>query len=157
MELYNEMDSGRSGGRTAANPLEILIIEDSQDDADMVVRGMRHAGIDFHDQRVDTASQMKAALDKQPWNLIISDYDLPKFSGPASLQMVKERGLDLPFIVVSGKIGEETAISFLKAGAHDYIMKNNLSRLVPAVQRELREAKERQERRRAGVEPPGGR
>ncbi|MBI4643058.1 MAG: PAS domain S-box protein, partial [Deltaproteobacteria bacterium] len=133
-------------------PLEILIIEDSQDDADLVVREMRHGGIDFRYQRVDTASQMNAALDNQTWNLILSDYDLPKFSGPAALQIVKERSLDLPFIVVSGKIGEEKAVSFMKAGAHDYIMKGNLSRLVPAVQRELREAEERRKRQWAEAE-----
>ncbi|MEW6657097.1 MAG: PAS domain S-box protein [Thermodesulfobacteriota bacterium] len=135
-----------------AKPLEILIIEDSQDDAELLVREMHQEGIDVRHLRVETAPQMHAALDNQPWDLILSDYDLPKFSGPAALQIVQERGLDLPFIVVSGKIGEEKAISFMKAGAHDYIMKSNLSRLVPAVQRELREAEERRERRRAEAE-----
>src|ERR1019366_3105428 len=83
------------------------------------------------------------------WDLIISDYRLPRFDGLAALAVVKEKGLDLPFIIVSGFITEETAVAAMKAGAHDYVMKDNLARLAPAVERELREAASRRERRRS--------
>ncbi len=130
-------------------PLRVLLIEDSEDDAALLVRTLRSGGYELTCERVETAAAMRAALDQQPWDLVISDYSMPQFSGPAALQLLQEAGIDLPFIVVSGTIGEETAVSAMKAGAHDFLMKGNLARLVPAVARELREATDRRERRRA--------
>ncbi len=92
---------------------------------------------------------MRAALESHTWDAVISDYVMPLFSAFTALNMLRERDLDLPFIIVSGAIGEETAVAAMKSGAHDYIMKDNLKRLVPAIERELREAEMRRERKRA--------
>ena len=132
-----------------STPLRVLIIEDSEDDAQLVSRDLRRAGYDLTYQRVDTPEAMAAALDEGDWDVIISDHRMPRFSSLAALKIYKERGCDMPFLVVSGSIGEELAVSAMKAGAHDYIMKDNLTRLVPAVERELREAKGRRQRRQA--------
>ena len=129
--------------------LRVLIVEDQEDDALMLLRMLRRAGYDLTFERVDTAEALEAALDRQTWDIIIADYTLPEFNGLAALAHVKERGLDLPFIIVSGSIGEDIAVAAMKAGAHDYIMKNNLTRLIPAVERELREAEVRRARKRA--------
>jgi PAS domain S-box-containing protein len=94
---------------------------------------------------------MRAALDDQTWDLIISDYSMPRFNGVAALELLQERALDIPFIIVSGTIGETVAVAAMKAGAHDYLMKGDLARLVPAVERELREAQMRRERRQAAI------
>ncbi|HEY9724839.1 MAG TPA: ATP-binding protein [Chroococcales cyanobacterium] len=126
-----------------SKPLRVLIVEDSQDDAELVAYELKRGGYDSVVERVDTPTAMKTALDKQQWDIIIADYTLPSFSAPAALNLLKERGLDLPFIVVSGTIGEDRAVAAMKAGAHDYVMKDNLARLSPAVERELREADER--------------
>src|SRR5688572_6079607 len=130
-------------------PLRVLLIEDSDDDAALVVRTLRRGGYDLTYVRVETAEAMRDALAHQVWDLVISDYSMPQFSGPAALQLLQAVGMDLPFIIVSGTIGEETAVTAMKAGAHDFLMKGNLTRLIPAVARELREAAERRERRRA--------
>ncbi len=130
-------------------PLRILIVEDSQDDADLLVNELERGGYELISERVDTPTAMKAALDQKQWDVIIADYNLPSFSAPAALRLVQEQGWDLPFIVVSGCIGEDIAVAVMKAGAHDYLMKDNLARLVPAVERELREAVERRKRREA--------
>jgi len=129
--------------------LRVLIIEDSEDDALLLLRELRNGGYEPVVERVETPEAMKAALEKKEWDLIISDYVLPKFSGLAALAIIKESGLDLPFIIVSGNIGEDIAVEAMKAGAHDYIIKGNLKRLVPAVERELREAEVRRERKLA--------
>ena len=94
---------------------------------------------------------MRAALGRQPWDVVIADYSMPRFSGLAALELLKASGKGVPFIIVSGTIGEEEAVAAMKAGAHDYIMKGNLARLVPAMERELREAVEWRARRRAEV------
>jgi PAS domain S-box-containing protein len=129
--------------------LRVLIVEDQEDDALLLLRVLRRAGYDLRFERVDTAGTMEAALNRQTWDIIIADYTMPEFNGLAALALVKERGLDLPFILVSGSIGEDIAVAAMKAGAHDYIMKNNLSRLIPAVERELREVEVRRARQRA--------
>jgi hypothetical protein len=129
--------------------LRILIVEDSEDDVLLLRREIRKGGYDAVIERVETPESMKMALEKGKWDVIISDYILPKFSGLAALGILKGTGLDLPFIIVSGKIGEDIPVDAMKAGAHDYIMKGNLKRLVPAVERELREAEIRRERRNA--------
>ncbi len=130
-------------------PLRVLIIEDSEFDARMLVSVLRKGGYDPAFERVETAGQMKAALAAQSWEVILSDYNMPQFSALEALSLLQQSGLDLPFIVVSGGIGEDTAVAAMKAGAHDYLMKGNLARLAPAVERELREAISRAARRQA--------
>jgi PAS domain S-box-containing protein len=129
--------------------LRVLIVAAQDDDALLLLRVLRGAGYDLTFERVDTAKPLEAALDRQPWDIIIADYTLPKFDGLAAIAYVKERGFDLPFIIVSDTIGEDMAVAAMKAGAHDYIMKNNLTRLIPAVEHELREAEVRRARKRA--------
>ncbi len=115
----------------------------------MLLRELQRGGYEVTFERVDTPTAMKAAIAEQIWDIVICDYSMPTFSAPAALKQVKESGLDLPFIIVSGTIGEDTAVAAMKAGAHDYIIKGNLARLIPAVARELREAQVRLERKQA--------
>lgn len=133
-------------------PLRLLIVEDSQKDAMLLVHELRRAGYEVTFERVDTSETMKAALDNQAWDLVIADYTMPQFRGTDALELLKKSGLDIPFIFVSGTIGEDVAVASMKAGAHDYIIKGNLKRLVPAVERELREVEVRRERERAQEE-----
>jgi len=130
----------------AAELLHVLVVEDSEDDARLVVRHLQKAGLELDYSRVDTLESMEAALNRKPWDIVIADYSMPHFSGIAALELTFQHDPDLPFILVSGAIGEETAVQAMKAGAHDYVMKDNLTRLVPAVERELHDA----EVRRAG-------
>jgi PAS domain S-box-containing protein len=130
-------------------PLRVLIVDDSESDAGLITRRLGQAGYDLVHDRVDTADDLRAALAQTDWDIVIADYHLPRFSAPAALEISQENGRDLPFIIVSGTIGEERAVAMMKAGAHDYVMKDNLARLVPAVERELREAGGRRERQRA--------
>ena len=132
--------------------LQVLIVEDSHDDAALLVRQLRREGYDPTSERVETAAAMGDALSRGEWDVILCDYAMPQFTGLGALKLLKEEGLDYPFIIVSGAIGEETAVEALKAGAHDYIMKSNLTRLGPAIERELREAEGRRERRRAELQ-----
>ena len=132
-------------------PLCCLLAEDSENDALLLVRQLRMGGYDVTWERVDTAEAMRAALGRQPWDIVIADYEMPRFSGLAALELLKASGKGLPFIIVSGSIGEEEAVASMKAGAHDYIVKGKLARLVPAVERELREAVEWRARQRAEV------
>jgi signal transduction histidine kinase len=129
-------------------PLQVLIVEDSENDAALLEIELQQAGYETICQRVETAGAMRAALDAQSWDVVIADYVMPQFSGLAALAMVAEAGLDIPFIIVSGHITEDTAVAAMKAGAHDYVMKDKLARLGPAVERELREAEMRRQRRR---------
>jgi len=130
-------------------PLAVLIVEDSESDAQLIVRLLKKAGYEVVSEQVETAEQMRSALEKQPWDIVISDYNLPQFDGQAALELLKEKQPGIPFIVVSGVIGEEIAVAMMKAGAHDYLIKDNLVRLVPAVQRELDQAVIRRERKQA--------
>jgi two-component system, cell cycle sensor histidine kinase and response regulator CckA len=118
--------------------LSVLIIEDSEDDALLILRELKRNGYDPVFARVETSEAMKDSLAKQAWDAIIADYSIPHFGAPAALTLLEEMGIDLPFIVVFGTVGEETAVEMMKAGAHDYLMKGNLTRLVPALERELR-------------------
>ncbi|NLE30386.1 MAG: PAS domain-containing protein [Phycisphaerae bacterium] len=127
-------------------PLKVLIVEDSADDATLLIFHLERAGYVLDHRLVSTEKEMQAALDQHDWEIVISDYSLPGFGGLAALKMVRDRGLDIPFIIVSGVIGEETAVAAMKAGAQDYLMKGNLFRLVPAIERELREVEMRRER-----------
>src|SRR5262245_11470893 len=129
--------------------LKVLVVEDSEHDAELLLHELKKAGYEATGRRVDTASEMEAALSQDAWDLIISDYVLPQFSGLEALKVVQRRGLDIPFLIVSGKIGEEVAVEALKAGAHDYLLKDRLARLAPAIKREMKEAAQRQKRREA--------
>ena len=132
-------------------PLAVLIVEDSEIDTQFIVRLLKKAGYEVISEQVETAGQMAAALEKQTWDMVISDYRLPQFDGNTALALLKEKQQDIPFIVVSGTIGEETAVAMMKAGAHDYLIKGNLERLVPAVKRELENAELRRQRKQADV------
>jgi len=129
--------------------LSVLIIEDVEDDALLAEEALRQGGYAVTTQRVDTAATLEVALDSQPWDLLLCDYTMPHFNGLEALAAVRRHGLDAPFILLSGTIGEESAVEAMQAGAQDYIMKDNPARLVPAVQRALREATERRQRWRA--------
>ena len=127
--------------------LRVLLVEDSEDDAQLLMREIKRSGYDVEFKRAETAHAMKAALSHQMWDVIICDYSLPQFGAPQALAVLKESGHDLPFIIVSGTIGEESAVDALKGGAHDFIVKGSLARLIPAIQREMKDASVRHERR----------
>ena len=128
-------------------PLRVLLVEDSEFDARMLVSLLQAGGFEPEFERVETADEMRVALGQAPWEMILADFNLPDFSAPEALEMLQESQLDIPFIIVSGGIGEDTAVAAMKSGAHDYLMKGNLARLIPAVERELREATVRASRR----------
>ena len=134
-----------------AAPLRVLLIEDSEADALLLLRELRRGGYDPASERVDTAAALNAALTRQQWDLITCDWVMPQFSAPAALQLIQRSGCDVPIIIVSGEVGEEVAVSAMKAGAHDYVGKHKLARLVPAIERELREAENRRARTRAAA------
>jgi two-component system, NarL family, sensor histidine kinase UhpB len=138
--------------KSTKQPLQILLIEDSENDALLLELAMERAGTECVCRRVQTPGEMAEALDSQEWQAVIADYVLPHFSGLEALAMVKERELDVPFIIVSGHITEDTAVAAMKAGAHDYVMKDKLARLAPAVAREMRDANVRREQRAAEKE-----
>jgi two-component system, cell cycle sensor histidine kinase and response regulator CckA len=129
--------------------LRIVIIEDSPDDALLVVREVEHAGYTVQAQRVQTAEELRSALAQGTWDLVLADCSLPHFSATGGLAILRETGLDVPFIIVSGSIGEDVAVQLMKDGADDYVMKTHLSLLGPAVQRGLRDAEERRRKRDA--------
>ena len=130
-------------------PLRVLQVEDSESDAALIVRALEKARFQVEWERVEDAAGMRAALAERAWDVIIADYHLPQFDAPAALAILRDSGLDIPFIVVSAIMGEDTAVEMMKAGAHDYLLKDKLARLAPAVERELRDAESRRERRRA--------
>jgi putative nucleotidyltransferase with HDIG domain len=128
-------------------PLRILLVEDSEDDARLILREIQRGGYQVEFERVESADAMHGALMRRPWDAIICDFSLPRFSAPKALELLNKSGIDLPFIIVSGTIGEESAVNALKAGAHDFIIKGNFARLIPAIERELKEAEVRRQRR----------
>lgn len=130
-----------------SKPLRLLQIEDSESDADMVLRLLMQSGFEVISHRVDDAPGLRRALEESPWDVIVADYHLPGFDAPGALRILQEYGKDIPCIVVSGKMGEETAVEMMKSGAHDYLTKNDLTRLAPAVEREIVEAAARRESR----------
>ncbi len=127
--------------------LRLLLVEDNEDDAQLLLREIQRSGYSVDCERVETADAMKLALAEEAWDVVISDYSLPQFSAPQALAVMQAGGYDLPFIIVSGTTTEENAVAALKGGAHDFVIKGRLARLVPAIQRELKEAGQRQERR----------
>jgi PAS domain S-box-containing protein len=132
--------------------LRVLLIEDSEDDAVLLTRELQKGGYKPLVERIDTPEAMQKALTGKKWDVIVSDYVMPKFSGLDALKLLQKTGLDLPFIIVSGKIGEDTAVEVMRAGAQDYIMKNNLNRFCPAIERELTEVAVRRERMKTKAE-----
>ena len=132
--------------------LRVLIVEDSVQDAELLLRELKKGGYAPLHERVETPSEMRAALERQPWDAVISDFVMPQFNGVEALKLFQSMGIDIPFVIVSGQIGEDTAVQVMKAGANDYIMKDNLKRLVPAVEREIRDAQIRRERQKAEEE-----
>lgn len=141
-----------SGSRPAvrpAKPLRALIIEDSEFDALLLQWELRNGGYDVHTSRVEDAESLAAALAREPWDIVFSDHHMPHFNSTSALKIVRSTRPEIPFIIVSGSIGEELAVAAMKAGAQDYLMKGNLTRLVAAVDRELQEARDRRARREA--------
>ena len=128
--------------------LRVLLVEDAELDAELLIRFLHSSGYEVHCRRVCQEAELDRALDEETWDVVLCDYQLPGYSGIAALELIKERGFDVPFIIVSGVIGEECAVQSMRAGAHDYVMKNNLPRLAPAIDRELKEAEVRRERQR---------
>ncbi len=133
---------------TAPKRLRVLLVEDSRDDEALVTMELGRAGYEVVHKRVETARAMREALDLMRWDVILSDYSLPAFSGPEALAIVKGLGVDVPFIIVSGSVGEEAAVAAMKVGAHDYVLKDRLARLCPAIERALRDAAIRDEQRK---------
>jgi diguanylate cyclase (GGDEF)-like protein len=127
-------------------PLRLLQVEDTEDDAALTAVALTRAGYHVHARRVATAADLRRELDDSEWDLVVADYTMPGFSGTKALAIVRAQHPDLPFIFVSGTVGEDTAVAAMRTGAHDYILKSNLARLAPAVERELREASVRRER-----------
>jgi diguanylate cyclase (GGDEF)-like protein len=130
-------------GGIETTPLKVLIAEDSEDDALLIIRELRRGGYEPEMERVDSAKDMQSALEKQAWDLIITDHNMPSFDSHDALALARSHDENVPFILVSGSIGEEIAVDAMKSGAHDYVMKGNLARLLPAIKRELREAENR--------------
>jgi signal transduction histidine kinase len=128
-------------------PLRVLIVEDSEDDAELLAIELHRAGYDVTSERVEDAETMAAVLDREPWDVVISDWTVPSFGAFPALKVVQEKGIDVPFIIMSGTIGEERAVEAMRAGAHDVILKDRPARLIPAVEREVAEARRRAEQR----------
>ena len=124
-----------------ADPLSILIIEDSDDDAELLTIELESGDYDLTIERVQLPQDFQTALMRRTWDVIVSDFSLPKFNSPMALKLLEESGLDIPFIIVSGTIGEEAAVQAMRAGAADFFAKDNIVRLIPAIEREVREAR----------------
>lgn len=140
------------GPADEAHRLRLLIVEDSPDDALLLTRALRRAGYTVEWERVESAGAMEAALGRQSWDVVVSDYVVPGFGAPAALEVLRRMELDLPFLIVSGAVGEDRAVAAMRAGAHDFLPKDNLARLGAAIEREMKEAANRRERRRAEAE-----
>jgi two-component system, cell cycle sensor histidine kinase and response regulator CckA len=143
-ELSNKQD-------LTERTLRVLSVEDSKVAAEFLQRNLSHAGFALVFERVETPEAMKIALETREWDVILCDYSMPQFNAPAALALVKEMGFDIPFIIISGNIGEEVAVKMMQAGVHDYLLKDNLARLVPAIERQLEDAKNRQVQKQAEV------
>ena len=131
--------------------LKALIVEDSESDAALIMEALIDGGYEPIPERVETPEEMKSALQAGHWDVVLSDYRMPRFNALQAMRLIRESGLDLPFIIITGSIGEELAAAAMKAGANDYLMKDNLSRLAPAIDREIQEAARRRAYRQAEV------
>jgi signal transduction histidine kinase len=132
------------------NPkLKVLVVEDNKDDALLIIEALRDSGWQPVWQRVETTQDLREALRRETWDLVTTDYQMPELKAPGTLQVLRESGYDIPCIVISGSIGEEEAVALMREGADDFFLKNNLARLPAAVERELREAENRHQRRAA--------
>ena len=134
--------------KVSKGKLRVLIVEDSKIEAKFTANLLKKNGYEVTSERVETREDMKAQLDERAWDIIISDYQMPEFDGMQALQLFQAYELDIPFILVSGKIGEESAVDLMKMGAHDYIMKGNTARLLPAIESHLKDAATRREKSR---------
>lgn len=123
------------------------MIEDNEDDSQLILHEIKRNGYEVEFERVETAGKLLSALMRQSWDIVLCDYSLPQFNAPQAISLIKSSGYDIPLIIISGTIGEETAVASLKAGAQDFIIKGNLARLIPAIEREIQDAKTRQEQR----------
>ena len=132
-----------------AGALKMIIVDDSEDDSDFIQDEIKKAGYELTVVRVDSANDLQVALAQGGWDLVLSDHSMPGFSASAALSVFEGSGTDIPFIIVSGAIGEELAVALMRLGAHDFIMKDRLGRLVPAIERELEEAEVRRNYKRA--------
>jgi signal transduction histidine kinase len=130
-----------------AKILRALFVEDSDDDAQLLLRELRRSGYDVVYERVETRAAMEEALFDKAWDIVICDYSLPQFNAMTALVTLKESGIDIPFFVVSGTVEEESAVTALKAGAHDFMVKGRLARLIPAIEREIQDAAMRRSHR----------
>jgi signal transduction histidine kinase len=132
-----------------AGPLQLLLVEDSEDDAHLTLLALRKSGFDVSFERVETRETMKAALLARAWDVIVSDYSMPTFSAPEAFETLTQTGFDIPFLIVSGTVGEETAVQAMRMGVNDYLLKGSLHRLGPAIEREVRDCASRRARRQA--------
>src|SRR6266513_4858192 len=135
-----------------SKPLRVLIVEDSENDALLLVRRLERSGFELAWNRVETVEGLRTALVDQTWDIAFSDHSMPRCRSRDAMAIVKEQGLDIPFVILSGAISEEEAVAAMQAGAVDYVRKDNLARLIPVVERELRAAQERRERQQAEAE-----
>jgi len=148
--MTTDGQNSSAAGIDATTPrrLRVLLVEDQPDDEELVLMELRRGGYDVVHERVETGSAMKAALVRETWDVILSDYAMPKFNAPNALAIARDTSPDIPFIIVSGAVGEEAAVAAMRSGANDYLFKSTLSRLCPAIERELREANMRAEQRK---------
>jgi signal transduction histidine kinase len=138
----------QAAARAAGRPLRVLVVEDNVDDEELLLVELRRGGYDVVHERVESAEAMRAALAGGTWDVVLSDFAMPRFSGPAALELLRGEGLETPFIIVSGTVGEEAAVAAMRSGASDYVLKNSMARLCPAIERELRASERRAEQRR---------
>jgi DNA-binding NtrC family response regulator len=136
-----------------SEPIRVLMVEDSENDALLIIDALERGGYSPAWERVDSPDSMATALAQRQWDIVTSDHGMPNFNAPAALELLKTTGQDVPFIIVSGTIEEDIAVGAMKAGASDYIMKDNLSGLVPAIARELRDAEARARERESEAAP----
>ena len=129
-----------------ANPLQVLVVEDSEDDTALLLRELQHTGFDVFHRRVDDADGLRDALGSHQWDIVLCDHIMPHLSSFEALDIIRDKHPDLPFIVISGKVGEEVAVKVMKSGADDFLLKKSLARLAPAIERELKDADLRQQR-----------
>jgi PAS domain S-box-containing protein len=142
-------DLQREAGGSMKQPLRVLIVDDSEADATLLLRALRQGGYEVDHAVVDNPAAMRAALERREWNVITSDHAMPQFSAPAALALAKELRPELPFIVVSGELDLNLAVSLMKEGAQDYVQKAQLPRVVPVIERVLREVEIRRDRQQA--------